>query len=79
MEFSDVVITDNKDGSYVISFCPRHDGMLKFDVSINGNPVPRLSLQKEVQWELSSVHGNSIVFSYGYVWCSRQVESSVKL
>ena len=64
MEVSDVVVNDNKDGSYVISFCPRHDGMLKFDVSINGNPVPGLSLQAEVEWELSSVHGNAIVSSY---------------
>ena len=65
MEVSDVVVNDNKDGSYVISFCPRHDGMLKFDVSINENPVPELSLQAEVEWVISRVHGNAIVSSYG--------------
>ena len=78
MEVSDVVINDNKNGAYVISFCPRHDGMLKFDVSINGNPVPRLSLQKEVQWELSRVHGNAIVSSYGLYSCREMSGSGNK-
>ena len=73
MEVSDVVVNDNKDGSYVISFCPRHDGMLKFDVSINGNPVPRLSLQKEVEWVISRVHGNAIVSS---LYNSRKMSGS---
>ena len=38
--------------------------MLKIDVSINGSPVPRLSLKKEVQWVISRVHGNVIFSSF---------------
>ena len=48
VEVSDVAVTDNKDGSYAITFCPRHGGMLKFDASINGVPSPNCTLNKQV-------------------------------
>jgi hypothetical protein len=57
MDVSDVAVTDNKDGSYTISFCPRQGGMLKFEVSINGTPAPKCSLTKQVKWVISDAHG----------------------
>ena len=55
MEVSDVSVTNNKDGSHVISFCPHHGGVLKFDVSINGIPAPNCSLTKRVQFTIRYV------------------------
>jgi hypothetical protein len=57
MEVSDVAVTDYKDGSYTISFCPRQGGMLKFEVSINGTPASNCSLTKQVKWVISDAHG----------------------
>ena len=37
---NNVSVTDNKDGSYTISFCPCQVGMSKFEVCINGAPAP---------------------------------------
>ena len=65
MEVSDVAVTDNKDGSYTISFCPRQDGMLKFEVSINGTPAPKCSLTKQVKWVISDAHGKGPITDGG--------------
>ncbi|CAB4041300.1 tripartite motif-containing 45-like [Paramuricea clavata] len=65
MEVSDVAVTDNKDGSYTISFCPRQGGMLKFEVSINGTPAPNCSLEKEVKWVISDAHGKGAITNGG--------------
>ena len=55
MEVSDVSVTDNKDGSHVISFCPHQGGVLKFEVSINGIPAPNCSLTERVQFTIRYV------------------------
>jgi hypothetical protein len=65
MEVSDVAVTDNKDGSYTISFCPRQGGMLKFEVSINGTPAPNCSLTKQVKWVISDAHGKGAITNGG--------------
>jgi hypothetical protein len=65
VEVSDVAVTDNKDGSYAIRFCPRQGGMLKFEVSINGVPAPNCTLTKQVKWVISEVHGNGAVTDGG--------------
>jgi hypothetical protein len=66
MEVSVVAVTDNKDGSYTISFCPRQVGMLKFEVSINGTPAPNCSLTKQVKWVISDAHGKGFITDDGY-------------
>ena len=66
MEVSDVAVTDNNDGSYSISFCPRKGGMLKFMVSINGIPALNCSLTKEVKWVISDAHGKGDVTHGGF-------------
>ena len=71
MEVSDVVVNDNKDGSYIISFCPRQDGQLVFDVSINEQAAPTCSLTKNVKWVLSDVHGNGIISDNGCTMTSQ--------
>ena len=65
IEVSDVAVTDNKDGSYTISFCPRQGGMLKFEVSINGTPAPNCSLTKQVKWIISDAHGKGAITTDG--------------
>jgi hypothetical protein len=65
MEVSDVAVTDNKDGSYTISFCPRQGGMLKFEVSINGTPAPKCSLTKQVKWVISDARGKGPITDGG--------------
>jgi hypothetical protein len=65
MDVSDVAVTDNKDGSYTISFCPRQGGMLKFEVSINGTPAPKCSLTKQVKWVISDAHGKGAITNGG--------------
>jgi hypothetical protein len=65
MEVSDVAVTDNKDSSYTISFCPRQGGMLKFEVSINGTPAPKCSLTKQVKWVISDAHGKGPITDGG--------------
>ena len=65
MEVSDVAVTDNKDGSYTISFCPRQGGMLKFEVTINGTPAPKCSLTKQVTWVISDAHGKGPITNGG--------------
>ena len=65
MEVSDIVVTDNKDGSYTISFCPRQGGMLKFEVSINEVPAPNCSLTRPVKWTISHFHGKGAITDGG--------------
>jgi hypothetical protein len=65
MEVSDVAVTDKKDSSYTISFCPRQGGMLKFEVSINGTPAPKCSLTKQVKWVISDAHGKGPITDGG--------------
>ncbi len=65
IEVSDVAVTDNKDGSYIIGFCLRQGGMLKFAVSINGMPAPNCSLAKQVKWVISDVHGKGVITDGG--------------
>ena len=66
VQVSDVAVTDNKDGSYIISFCPRQSGMLKFEVSINGIPASNCSLKRRVKWGISDVYGKGIVTEGGF-------------
>jgi hypothetical protein len=65
IEVSDVAVTDNKDSSYTISFCPRQGGMLKFEVSINGTPAPNCSLTKQVKWVISDAYGKGVITDGG--------------
>jgi hypothetical protein len=65
MDVSDVAVTDNKDSSYTISFCPRQGGMLKFEVSINGKPAPKCSLKKQVKWVISDAYGRGPITDGG--------------
>jgi predicted phosphatase len=67
IEVSDVVVTDNKDGSHTISFFPRLGGMLKFEVSINGTPAPNCSLTKQVKWVISDAHGKGGITDGGRI------------
>ena len=62
---SDVVVTDNNDGSYTISFCPVQGGMLLFEVSINEVPAPNCSLTKQVKWVISDVYGSGNITNGG--------------
>ena len=61
----DVAVTDNKDGSYSISFCPNQCGMLSFEVSINGKPAPKCTLKKEVKWIISDRYGSGDITNDG--------------
>ncbi len=65
MYVCDVSVTDNKDSSYIIHFCPRQGGMLKFEVSINGVPAPNCSLTKQVKWVISDAHGKGVITNGG--------------
>ena len=73
VEVSDVAVNYNKDGSYVVSFCPRQDGQLALDVSINEQAAPRCSLAKNVKWILSDVHGNGIISDNGCTMTSQNI------
>ena len=65
LEVRDVAVTDNKDGSYTISFCPNQCGMLSFEVSINGIQAPQCSLTKQVKWVISDAYGSGDVTNGG--------------
>ena len=65
MEVRDVAVTDNKDGSYTISFCPDQCGMLSFEVSINEMPAPKCSLTKQVKWVIGDVYGSGAITDGG--------------
>ena len=61
----DVAVTDNKDGSYTITFCPDQCGMLSFEVTINGMPAPKCSLTKQVKWVISDRCGSGDITNGG--------------
>ena len=65
MEVRDVAVTDNKDGSFTVKFCPCKGGMLKFEVSINGMPAPNCALTKRVRWVISDAYGNGVITNGG--------------
>ena len=65
MEVRDVAMTDNKDGSFTVKFCPCQGGMLKFEVSINGMPAPNCALTKRVRWVISDAYGNGVITNGG--------------
>ena len=65
VEVSDVSITDNEDGSYIIGFYPHQIGLLKFDVDIDGLPAPKCSLTKQIEWTISDFHGKGVISDGG--------------
>ena len=65
MDVRDVVVTDNKDGSYTIRFSPNHHGTLLFEVSIDGMPAPKCSLEKQVRWVISDRCGSGDITNGG--------------
>ena len=65
IDVKDFAVTDNKDGSYTISFCPNQCGMLSFEVSINEMSAPQCSLTKQVKWVISDVDGSDDVTNSG--------------
>ena len=65
VEVTNVAVTDNKDGSYNIAFCPRQIGMLKFEVSINEITAPKCALTKQVVWALWDAYGNGTITNNG--------------
>ena len=64
-DVSDVAITDNEDGSYIISFVLRQGAVLEFEVSIDGVPAPSCSLTKQVRCVISDVYGKGDVTDGG--------------
>ena len=65
MDVSDVAVCDNKDGSHTISFRPGQCGILKFEVSINGDPAANCSLTKQVSWIISDEYGKGVITDGG--------------
>ena len=65
VKVSDVVVTDNRDGSYTIAFCPFEVGVLKFELSINGIPSETCSLMKQVTWLLWDAYGSGSITNDG--------------
>ena len=61
----DVAVTDNKDGSYTITFCPDQCGILSFEVSINGKPAPKCSFERQVKWVISGIYGSGDITNGG--------------
>ena len=58
VQVQNVEVTGNDDGSHVVSFVPNELGTVQFEAKINGCVSPGCSLEVDVQWELSNVHGN---------------------
>jgi hypothetical protein len=54
----DTEISENQDGTHEISFVINELGTLQFEAKINGFVAPACSLEAEVKWELSDVHGS---------------------
>ena len=48
----DVTVSENKDGSYNVSFVALEVGVLKFELYIHGHPALRCSLSRGVKWAL---------------------------
>ena len=64
VKVNDVAITDNKNGSYIISFAPRQYGVLEFKVSIDGVSAPSCSLRKQVKWVIMDLNSDSSFSDY---------------
>ena len=66
VQVQNVKVTENDAGSHVVSFIPNELGTVQFEAKINGCKSPGCSLNVDVQWELSDVHGN------GYLRADKQ-------
>ena len=58
VQVEDIEISENQDGTHEISFVVTELGTLQFEAKINGVVAPACSLDAEVKWELSDVHGS---------------------
>ena len=58
VQVQDAEISENQDGTHDISFVVTELGTFQFEANINGCVVPGCSLEAEVKWELSAVHGS---------------------
>jgi hypothetical protein len=59
VQLEDAEISENQDGTHEISFVVNELGTLQFEAKINyGLAAPACSLDAEVKWELSAVHGS---------------------
>jgi hypothetical protein len=67
VQLQDVEISEKQDGTHEISFVVDELGTLQFEAKINGLAAPGCSLEAEVKWELSAVHGS------GYLRMNRQM------
>ena len=73
-DVGDVTVHDNKDGSHTVSFSPRHGGMLKFEVSVNGIPASNCSLTKQVKWVISDSCGKGFITDGGLTMKGEECE-----
>ena len=58
-------ISEKQDGTHEIPFIINRLGTLQFEAKINGLVAPACSLDAEVKWELSDVHGNGYLRKNG--------------
>jgi hypothetical protein len=58
-------ISEKQDGTHEIPFMINRLGTLQFEAKINGLVAPACSLEAEVKWELSDVHGNGYLRKNG--------------
>jgi hypothetical protein len=58
VQAQDIEISENQDGTHEISFVVNELGTLQFEAKIDGVVAPGCSLEAEVKWELSDVHGS---------------------
>ena len=58
VQVEDIEISENQNGTHEISFVVTELGTLQFEAKINGLVAPGCSLNAEVEWELSAVHGS---------------------
>ena len=58
VQVEDIEISENRNGTHEISFLVNELGTLQFEAKINGVAAPSCSLEAEVKWELSPVHGS---------------------
>ena len=68
-----VSVLENDDGSHNVSFVALEVGVLKFEVLINGRPVPQCTLSKGVKWTLvkwdwGTSSGDCILESGVHTW-----------
>ncbi|CAB4001104.1 Hypothetical predicted protein [Paramuricea clavata] len=58
VQVEDIEISENRNGTHEISFLVNELGTLQFEAKIKGVAAPSCSLEAEVKWELSAVHGS---------------------